>query len=37
MSFDRARRVALGTRVVQLEHVPERIWAGFTSKNSKFD
>jgi hypothetical protein len=28
--FDRAYRVALGTGLEQLEHVPGRIWEGFT-------
>ena len=30
--FDRAHRVVLGTSVERLEHVPERIWEGFTRK-----
>ena len=28
--LDRARRVVLGTRLEHLEHVPGRIWAGFS-------
>ncbi len=30
LSFDRAHRVGLGTALEHLEHVPERILAGFS-------
>ncbi len=30
LPFDRAHRVGLGTGLEHLEHVPERIWEGFS-------